>query len=73
MNDYLVFALLQHSESIAVNADLTVTTSEHVDFDSITLAAQINLLEWRNEASSRHYVSYIKGKTGKKSQEYFSC
>lgn len=61
MNDYLVVALLQHSESIAVNADLTVTTSEHVGFGSITLAAQINLLEWRNEASSRHYVSYIKG------------
>ncbi len=71
MTDYLVIGLLQHSESITVNADLTVTTSKHVDFGSITLAARINLSEWRNNPSSRQYVSYIKGKTGKKSSEYF--
>ena len=45
MTDYLVVGLLQHSESITVNADLTVTTSKHVDFGSITLAARINLTE----------------------------
>ncbi len=71
MTDYLVIGLLQHSESITVNADLTVTTSKHVDFGSITLAARINLTEWRNNPKSRQYVSYIKGKTGKKSSEYF--
>jgi len=71
MTDYLIIALLQHSESITVNEDLTVTTSKHVDFGSITLAARINISEWRNNPSSRQYVSYIKGKTGKKSSEYF--
>ena len=71
MTDYLVIGLLQHSESITVNADLTVTASKHVDFGSITLAARINLSEWRNNPNSRQYVSYIKGKTGKKSSEYF--
>ena len=71
MTDYLVVGLLQHRESITVNADLTVATSKHVDFGSITLAARINLSEWRNNPSSRQYVSYIKGKTGKKSSEYF--
>ena len=71
MTDYLVVGLLQHNESITVNADLTVTTSKHVDFGSITLAARINLTEWRTNPNSRQYVSYIKGKTGKKSSEYF--
>ena len=71
MTDYLVVGLLQHSESITVNVDLTVTNSKHVDFGSIALAARINLSEWRNNPSSRQYVSYIKGKTGKKSSEYF--
>ena len=71
MTDCLVIGLLQHSESITVNADLTVTTSKHVDFGSITLAARINLSEWRNNPNSRQYVSYLKGKTGKKSSEYF--
>ncbi len=71
MTDYLVVALLQHSESITVNDDLSVTTSKHLDLGGITLAARINLSEWRNNPSSRQYVSYIKGKTGKKSSEYF--
>ena len=71
MTDYLVVALLQHSESITVNDDLSVTISKQVDFGSITLAARINLSEWRNNPKSRQYVSYIKGKTGKKSSEYF--
>lgn len=71
MTDYLVIGLLQHSESITVNADLSVTTSKHVDFGSITLAARINLTEWRNNPNSRQYASYMKGKTGKKSSEYF--
>ena len=71
MTDYLVVGLLQHSESITVNADLTVTTSKHVDFGSITLAARINLSEWCSNPKSRQYVSYLKGKTGKKSSEYF--
>ena len=71
MTDYLVIGLLQHSESITVNADLSVTTSKHVDFGSITLAARINLTEWRNNPNSRQYASYMKVKTGKKSSEYF--
>ena len=71
MTDYLVIGLLQHSESITVNADLTVTTSKHVDFGSITLAARINLSEWRNNPNSRQYVSYIKGSKGRRATDYF--
>ncbi len=54
MTDYLIIGLLQHSESITVNADLTVTTSKHVDFGSITLAARINR---RNGATTQTHGS----------------
>lgn len=48
MTDYLVVALLQHSESVTVNADLGVTPSKHLDFGNINMAARINISEWRN-------------------------
>ena len=71
MNDYLVVALLQHSESITVNADLSVTPSKHLDFGNINLATRINISEWRSNPKSRQYISYLKGSKGRKATYYF--
>ncbi|WP_323165786.1 nucleoid-associated protein YejK [Pseudomonas bubulae] len=71
MTDYLIVALLQHSESITVNADLSVTPSKHLDFGNINLAARINISEWRNNPKSRQYISYIKGSKSRKATDYF--
>lgn len=71
MTDYLIVALLQHSESITVNADLGVTPSKHLDFGNINLAARINISEWRNNPKSRQYISYIKGSKSRKATDYF--
>ena len=71
MTDYLVVALLQHSEGVNVNADLSVTPSKHLDFGNINLAARINISEWRNNPKSRQYISYLKGSKGRKAIDYF--
>ena len=71
MTDYLVIALLQHSEGITVGADLSVTPSKHLDFGNINLAARINISEWRSNPKSRQYVSYLKGSKGRKATDYF--
>ena len=71
MTDYLVVALLQHSEGVTVNADLSVTPSKHLDFGSINLAARINISEWRSNPKSRQYISYLKGSKGRKATDYF--
>ena len=71
MTDYLVVALLQHSEGITVNADLSVTPSKHLDFGNINMAARINISEWRNNPKSRQYISYLKGSKGRKATDYF--
>ena len=71
MTDYLVVALLQHSESVTVSADLSVTPSKHLDFGNINLAARINISEWRSNPKSRQYISYIKGSKGPKATDYF--
>ena len=71
MTDYLVIALLQHSEGVTVNPDLSVTPSKHLDFGSISLAARINISEWRSNPKSRQYISYLKGSKGRKATDYF--
>ncbi len=71
MTDYLVVALLQHSEGVTVNADLSITPSKHLDFGNINLAARINISEWRNNPKSRQYISYLKGSKGRKTTDYF--
>ncbi|WP_028695194.1 nucleoid-associated protein YejK [Pseudomonas cremoricolorata] len=71
MTEYLAIALLHHSEGVAVNAELDVTPSRHLDLGQLHLAARINLSEWQNNPNSRQYISFIKGKNGKKVSEYF--
>ncbi|WP_445937127.1 nucleoid-associated protein, partial [Pseudomonas sp.] len=64
-------ALLHHSEGVAVNDALDVTAAKHLDLSQLHLAARINISEWRNNANSKQYISFIKGKNGKKVSEYF--
>ncbi|WP_263262626.1 nucleoid-associated protein YejK [Pseudomonas sp. RIT-PI-S] len=71
MTDYLAIALLHHSEGVAVNAELDVTPSRHLDLGQLHLAARINLSEWQNNKQSKQYISFIKGKNGKKVSDYF--
>ena len=71
MTDYLTIALLHHREGVTVGEALEVTPTKHLDFGQLHLAARINLSEWRNNAKSRQYVSYLKGKQGRKVSEYF--
>lgn len=71
MTDYLAIALLHHSEGVAVTDSLDVTPAKHLDLSQLHLAARINLSEWQNNKQSRQYISFIKGKGGKKVSDYF--
>ena len=71
MTDYLVIALLQESEAVIITDGLTLMPIQSLDLDHIHLAARINLSEWKSNPKSRQYISFIKGKNGRKANEYF--
>ena len=71
MTDYLAIALLHHSEGVAVTDALDVTPAKHLDLGQLHLAARINISEWQNNQQSKQYISFIKGKNGKKVSDYF--
>ena len=71
MTDYLAIALLHHSEGVTVTEALDVAPAKHLDLGQLHLAARINLSEWQNNRQSKQYISFIKGKNGKKVSDYF--
>jgi len=71
MTDYLMIAVLQQVETIGLDDDLNVVASRYLDTSNFSCAARINLSEWRNNPKSKQYISYIKGKNGRKSADYF--
>jgi nucleoid-associated protein len=71
MTEYLTIALVQETESVVMTGSLTLTTVRRLDLDHIHLAARINLSEWKSNPASRQYISFIKGKNGRKANDYF--
>jgi nucleoid-associated protein len=71
LTQYLVIALVEETEAVTMTEELHLMTVKRLDLDHIRLAARINLSEWKNNPQSRQYISYLKGKQGRKLSEYF--
>jgi len=71
MTDYLFVALVQETEAVTMTEELALMTVKRLDLDHIRLAARINISEWKSSPQSKQYISYIKGKQGRKINDYF--
>lgn len=71
MTEYLMVALLHQTQGVSISGSLELVTGEHLDFSQLHLAARINLSEWRNNTQSKQYISFIKGRNGRKVSDYF--
>lgn len=71
LTDYLVIALVQETEAVTMTEGLHLMTVKRLDLDHIRLAARINISEWKNNPQSKQYISYLKGKQGRKLNDYF--
>lgn len=71
LTDYLVIALVQETEAVTMTDGLTLMPIRRLDLDRIQLAARINISEWKSNSASRQYISFIKGKNGRRASEHF--
>lgn len=71
MTEYLVIALVQETEAVTMTEELHLMTVKRLDLDHIRLSARINVSEWQNNPQSKQYISYLKGKQGRKLNDYF--
>ncbi|MNF49279.1 Nucleoid-associated protein YejK [compost metagenome] len=71
LTEYLTIALVQETNAVTMTEELSLMTVRRLDLDHIRLAARINLSEWKSNPASRQYISFIKGKNGRKANDYF--
>lgn len=70
-SEYLAIALLHHNEGVSVTDTLDVAPARQLDLAQLHLAARIDLTDWRSDSPSKQYISFTKGKGGKRIADYF--
>ncbi len=66
---YLSLALLHQRAGFGVTESLQVVPAAQLNLARMSLGLRINLTQWRDGASSRHYLSWIHDRGGKKLSE----
>lgn len=69
--DYLFMALIDSRHSMLVNEKLEVQRTEYLDISQYDIACRINLTELTLNARSDRYLTFIKGKVGRKVADFF--
>ena len=64
--DYLFIALLDSRVSMLVNEQLEIQRTEYLDITQFDVAARINLTDLQLNANSNRYLTFIKGRVGRK-------
>jgi len=70
-SNYLLVALLQNNQSISVNENLELQVSQHIETSKIQLVARIDLTLLERDPEANRYISFIKGRVGRKVSDFF--
>lgn len=68
---YLLVALIPVSQHYSVDGELNISADQHLDTNKLQLAARIDLFDYQQNASGNRYISFIKGRAGRKISDFF--
>jgi nucleoid-associated protein len=68
---YIMVAVIPVSAHYSVDGELNISAAQHLDTNKIQLAARIDLFDFEQNASGNRYVSFIKGRVGRKVSDFF--
>lgn len=69
--DYLFIALLDSKNSVLVDEKLEVKSTSYLELLQFDIAARINLTELKLSANSNRYLTFLKGRIGRKIGDFF--
>ncbi|WP_439238673.1 nucleoid-associated protein YejK [Lonepinella sp. BR2919] len=69
--DYLFIALLDSRISMLVDDKLEIHRTQYLNINQFDIAARINLTDLRINATSDRYLTFIKGRVGRKISDFF--
>lgn len=70
-DDFILIALINVKEHYSITSELDLTSSRHLDISRMQLAARIDLNGWATNASENRFISFIKGRAGRKVADFF--
>jgi nucleoid-associated protein len=68
---FLLVAVIPVSEHYSVDGELNISADQHLDINKLQLAARIDLFDYQKNASGNRYISFIKGRAGRKVSDFF--
>ncbi|MFC6440317.1 nucleoid-associated protein YejK [Bowmanella sp. JS7-9] len=69
--EFLLIGLLNTKQHVEIDASMQLNVRDHLDLAKMQLAARIDLTERRINADQNRYVSFIKGRAGRKVSDFF--
>jgi len=68
---YLMISLLNTRSHVEITNSLDLSAREHLDLARMQLAVRIDLTQWEIQPEQQRYVSFIKGRMGRKVSDFF--
>ncbi|PID51318.1 MAG: nucleoid-associated protein YejK [Pasteurellales bacterium] len=69
--DYLFIALIDNRSSVLVDEKLDIKRTQYLEMAQYDIACRINLTELKLDAQSNRYLTFIKGRVGRKVSDFF--
>lgn len=69
--DYLTVSFLPSRDGVTIGPDLAVDKSSQLEISRVQLAARIDLSTWSSDPAATDYISFIKGRAGRKVSDFF--
>ncbi|MCX8580162.1 nucleoid-associated protein YejK [Gilliamella sp. B3482] len=69
--EYLIIAVLNSCLSMLVNEQLNISETQYLDIDHADIIARIDITEWETDPDSKRYLTFLKGRVGRKVSDFF--
>lgn len=69
--EYLLVAVLNSCSSMRVNEQLDISSTHYLDIPHADIVARIDLTEWETNPESLRYLTFLKGRVGRKVADFF--
>ena len=69
--EYLLVAMLSSQSSMRVNEQLDISSTHYLDINHADIVARIDLTEWETNPESARYLTFLRGRVGRKVADFF--
>ncbi|MFS1949571.1 nucleoid-associated protein YejK [Vibrio lentus] len=69
--DYLFIGLLPSNQSLKVTEGLDISATDYLDISKMDIVARLDLSTYDTDKESNRYLTYIKGRVGRKVADFF--